>query len=108
MLLRVICTACSSVGALGRWATAGERLDVSRQRPGSAVAGFVAQPLTFDGVRGRGPAGEQSERLAGLGAGLSGVDHDRQAVGEDFEAVEAELKVPDHRVVELLDALGVQ
>src|SRR3954470_14837738 len=74
----------------------------------SALGSFVARPLDLDGVGRRGPAGEQSERLGGLRARFGRVGDDGQAVGEDFEPVEAELKLSHDRVVELLYALGVQ
>ena len=59
-------------------------------------------------LRGR-PAGEQAEGLGGPRAWLGGIGDDHQAgVGADLQPVEAELQLAHDRVVEPLDALGVQ
>jgi hypothetical protein len=60
-------------------------------------------------VRGAGgPAGEQAQRVVRGGTGLGGVGEQALArFGGDREGLERELEIPDDRVVDELDAGGV-
>jgi len=60
-------------------------------------------------VRGAGgPAGEQAQSVVRGGTGLGGVgEQDLAWFGGDREGFEREVKVPDDRVVDELDAGGV-
>lgn len=55
-------------------------------------------------VLGRGPAGQQTQRVPGGGTGLGGIDEQRQAgVGGEIQALVHEVEVPDHGMPEMLE-----
>jgi hypothetical protein len=75
---------------------------------GLSLLGVAGARRLPDVVGGRGPAGQQAQGVLGGRPWLGGVGEEALAgIGGQREGLKRQLQVPDDRVVEALDAAGV-